>query len=503
MVEENVPKIQSIKLNLLMNAILRTSAFIFPLITFPYISRVLGASGNGAVTFAESIVNYFLIFAQLGIPTYGIKKCAECRHDTKKLNRTVQELLIINISTVIVSYIALIVMVLIVPRLIEYRVLILISSISILLNACGMDWLFQALEQYSYITFRNLGFKFLSIILMFIFIHSPENYVILGAINVVGNYGSNILNLLYARRFLSFKPMGEYNFRQHVKPILVFFLLSVSITIYTSLDSVMLGFMSTTAAVGFFAAGTKMKVILTSAVSAIGNVMLPRMSDYVANGRINDFHRMVRKSLNLVLLITTPLTIYFFVMSDATIDFLAGKGYAPAIVPMRILSFTVIIIGITNVLGLQVLVPTNREKYVAISTIIGAGADFFVNLIFIPRLGASGAAWATLIAEFSVLIVQVVVLRHEINILIQDIKPFRIVFSGVIAFVVLLVLHTGFEGLSSFLQLLITAPVFFFSYCVSLFIFKEPFTQIYLQQLITQINKSRRLNNLSNKNMKR
>lgn len=490
MTKQELPKVHSVKLNLLMNAILKMSAFIFPLVTFPYVSRILGPTGNGLVTFAESVVSYFAIFAQLGIPTYGIKICAECRDDRVKLNRTVQELLIINIFTVIVSYAVLIVMVITVPRLAESQVLIMISSISILLNAFGMDWLFQALEQYTYVTFRNLGFKLLSIILLFLFIHSPKDYIILGAINVIGNYGSNTMNLLYARRFLSFKPMGGYHFARHIKPILVFFLLSVSITVYTSLDSVMLGFLSTTTAVGFFAAGTKMKTILTSAVSAIGNVLLPRMSDYVAHGKFEDFRRMVSKSLNLVILVTIPLTSYFFIMADATIKFLAGEEYVPAIIPMKILSFTVIVIGVTNVLGLQVLVPTDREKYTVVSTIVGAIVDFAVNIILIPEFGATGAAYATLAAEFSVLMTQSIVLRHEISALIEGVKLTRIVLPGLVASLALLVLHQILCEFNAFMQLLITGPLFFGGYCFLLILFKEPFTWFYCHQLLIKLRRA-------------
>ena len=465
-----------------MNAILKMSAFIFPLITFPYVSRILGASGNGKVAFAESIVSYFAIFSQLGIPTYGIKKCAECRENKEELNQTVQELLLLNIVTMFVTYIALFILVMSVPRLAESRVLIFISSASILLNACGMDWLFQALEQYTYITFRNLGFKIVSIILMFALIHSPKDYVVLCAINVVGNYGSNILNFLYARRFLSFKKRKKYQIRRHIKPILIFFLLSVSITIYTSLDSVMLGFLSSTAEIGFFAAATKMKTILTSAVSSVGTVMLPRMSAYVSQGKVEDFRIMISKSLNLIFLLTVPLCLYFFIMSDATIDFLAGAGYVAAVIPMRILSFTVFFIGVTNVLGLQVLVPTGREKWTAVSTLIGAFVDFIVNLFLIPKLGAIGAAWATFAAEFSVLIFQIFILRDELKNFFIGIKFFRILAAGLLSFFALSVFIRFFSDLNSFYRLLISAPFFFILYGLLLLIFKEPFTRIYLVQ---------------------
>ena len=201
---KNFPKVQDIRWNFIMNAVLKMSAFIFPMITFPYVSRILGAQGNGKITFATSVISYFSMFAQLGIPTYGIRACAMCRNDKIKLNRTVQELLIINCVTVVLSYILLIVCLAFVPKFQENRNLIIITSVTIILNAIGMDWLFQALEQYSYITIRNLLFKVISIVLMFAFVHKTQDYIVYGAINVIGTCGSNVFNLIYSSKFFVF-----------------------------------------------------------------------------------------------------------------------------------------------------------------------------------------------------------------------------------------------------------------------------------------------------------
>ena len=205
MTKKSLPKSHGVKTNFIMNAILQMSAFIFPLITFPYVSRILGAAGNGKIAFAGSVVSYFSMFAQLGIPTYGIRVCATCRNNPRKLNKIVQELLILNSITLVLAYTAFVICTMTIPRLHEDWSLMMITSVTILLNAIGVDWLFQALEQYGYITIRNLAFKIISIILMFAFVHKPEDYIIYGAISVIGTCGSNVLNVFYAANFLEKK----------------------------------------------------------------------------------------------------------------------------------------------------------------------------------------------------------------------------------------------------------------------------------------------------------
>ena len=177
-------KQKSVKMNFVMNIILTMSNFIFPLITFPYVSRVLLPDGTGRVSFATSLVSYFAMFAQLGIPTYGIRACAKVRDDRKELTRTAQELLIINVVMSIISYAILFVALFTIPRLREDRTLYLVLSLTIILTSIGMEWLYKALEQYKYITIRSIIFKFVALIAMFALVHSKSDYVIYGGLTI-------------------------------------------------------------------------------------------------------------------------------------------------------------------------------------------------------------------------------------------------------------------------------------------------------------------------------
>lgn len=410
----NEEKNKSLKLNFLMNIILTMSSFIFPLITFPYVSRILLPVGTGKVSLATSIITYFSMFAQLGIPTYGIRVCAAARDDRKKLSKIAQELLIINLIMCVVSYIVLFGMIFSVSKMQEEKNLYIVLSFTIILTSIGMEWLYKALEQYTYITVRSVCFKFIALVAMFLLIHEQKDYVIYGGITIFAASASNVLNLINAHKYIDLKPVGNYDFKQHMKPILIFFAMSCATTIYTNLDTVMLGFMSTDADVGYYNAAVKIKVILVSVVTSLGTVLLPRASYYIQRGEVKEFHRITKKALNFVFLIATPLFVYFIYFAKEGIFFLSGNNYVGSIIPMQVIMPTLLLIGITNILGIQILVPTGREKIVLYSEIVGAIVDVIINALLIPVYASTGAAIGTLVAEFAVFVVQFYALKDEI-----------------------------------------------------------------------------------------
>ena len=407
-------KVQSIKINFVMNSILTMSSFIFPLITFPYVSRILLPSGIGKVSLATSVITYFTMFAQLGIPTYGIRACAKVRDNRKELTKVSQELLIISIIMSAISYMILFILLFSVSKFRCEKELYVILSFTILLTAIGMEWLYKALEQYTYITMRSVIFKFIALIAMFFLVHKQTDYVVYGGITIFAASASNILNLFNAYKYINLKPVGNYNFKRHIKPVLIFFAMSCATTIYTNLDTVMLGFMTTDADVGYYNAAVKIKVILVSVVTSLGTVLLPRASYYIQMGELKEFRRITRKALNFVFLMAMPLMLYFIYFAKEGIFFLSGDNYVGAIIPMQVIMPTLLLIGITNILGIQILVPTGREKIVLYSEIVGAIVDVIIYALLIPFYASTGAAIGTLIAEFAVFFVQIYILRDEI-----------------------------------------------------------------------------------------
>lgn len=464
-------KLKSIKLNFIMNSILTMSSFIFPLITFPYISRILLPAGTGKLSFVTSIVSYFAMFANLGIPTYGIRACAKVRDKKEELTRTVHELLFINIITSIASYLFLFATVMLVPTLREEKVLFAVVSSTIILGTLGMEWLYKALEQYTYITVRSIVFKLIAVILMFLFVHTKKDYVIYGGISVFAGVASNILNFINVHQYVSVKSVGNYNLRRHIKSVGVFFAMTCAITIYTNLDTVMLGFMKNSEEVGYYNAAVKIKGVLLSVVTSLGAVLLPRCSYYVEKGLMEEFRKIFSKAINFVFLFATPMMVYFILFAKQGIYFLSGSAYAGAIVPMQIIMPTILLIGLTNIMGMQILVPLGKEKFVLYSEIVGAIVDLIFNAMLIPLYGASGAAAGTLLAEGVVLIVQYMVLKRKIKEIFSQIHYFYLILATFLAGVASLWILA--LDLGKFMTLLITAVCFFGVYGAVLLVLNE------------------------------
>ena len=472
-------KIQSVKKNFVMNFILTAANFIFPIVTFPYVSRILLAEGTGKVAFAASIASYFSMIAALGIPTYGIRACARIRDDKDKLNKTVQELLIIHMSATSLALMFYFISVFIVPELYKEKTLMLINSLSILLNVFGVNWLYQALEQYSYITYRSIFFKIISIILMFFFNHQKSDYIIYGGIAIFANAGSNILNFIRLRKLINFKKVESYSFLVHIRPILVFFAQSVAITVYTNLDTVMLGFMQSDIEVGYYNAAIKIKTILLSLVTSLGTVLLPRLSYCIQKNDKIQFQTLISKSIRFVFIIALPLTIFFILFAKETLIVLSGRDFIGATLAMQIITPTILLIGLSNITGIQILTPLGKEKFVVYSVTFGAILDLIVNYICIPRLGAAGASLGTLIAEFSVLAVQIMYTSKQLHEVKCGFKIFKIIISCLFASILVLFINL-FTDFTVFFSLFVYAILFFGSYVICLILLKEEFVVDYI-----------------------
>lgn len=468
-------RIRSVKFNFIMNFILTASAIIFPLITAPYINRVLQAAGNGRVAFAASVLTYFSMFASLGIPTYGIRACAKVRDNKEELSKVVQELLIVNTVTMVITYAIFLVLLFVVPKFAAEKTLLMINSITLVLNVFGVSWLYNALEQYAYITACSMIFKVISIIMMFAWVHNPDDYVVYGAITVFAASGSYILNFINMHKFVSLKKRWKYDFKRHVKPIIIFFSMSAATSVYTNLDVVMLGFMKTNAEVGYYNAAIKVKVILVSFITSLGTVLLPRLSYYIENKEQEMFRKTIVKAFNFVLIMGTSVSLYFMIFSEESILILAGKGFGPAVLPMMLLMPTVFLIGMSNITGIQILTPLGREKEVLYSIVCGAVLDFILNFVLIPKYGAAGASFATLAAEVVVLVVQVVFLKEIIGGVVREIS-IRKTLIALVPACVTVVLFKNNIALAPFLMMCVTVVIFYGIYGVMLLMQKEKFT---------------------------
>lgn len=467
-------KIHSVKYNFIMNAILTVAGIIFPLITFPYISRVLLVEGSGKVAFATSVVTYFTMFASLGIPTYGVRACAIVRDNKEKLSKTVQELLIISGGTTLLTYIVFGISLFVIPEFAQERTLLLIVGLGIGLNTIGVQWLYNALEQYSYITTCSILFKVIGMILMFLLVKESSDYQIYGGVYVIASFGSYVLNFICLRKFVTFQKTGTYQFKQHLKHIMVFFAMSAGASIYLNLDVVMLRFLQSNEAVGYYNAGIKVKTVLVTCVTSLGTVLLPRLSYYIETADKKAFQLMVGKAFRFVFVAASAVTVYFSIFARESILLLSGEAFLPAVGPMMILMPTVLLIGLSNVTGIQILTPNGREQEVMYSIWGGAILDFVLNLIVIPKFSANGAALSTLLAEGMVLLLQCWFLRDVLWSYIRQVQCWKIVIALAVASVMTIPVKIWIDS-GVFVTLLVSAIVFFGGYAVVLLLLKEPF----------------------------
>lgn len=464
-------KVKSIKFNAIMNIILTMSSFIFPLITFPYTSRILMPDGMGRVSFATSIVYYFSIIAQLGIPTYGICECAKVREDVEKLSKTVHEILIINVITTVISYICFVISLFCIPRLAEEKTLFLILSVSIFFNTLGVEWLYKALEKYQYITSRSIAFKVLSLLLLFTFVHKKDDYLIYAAITIFASVGSNILNFIHLSKHVQFKWFGNYNLKRHLKPVLLLFSMSVASVIYTNLDTVMLGFLTSEEEVGYYTAAVKIKTIMVTVVTSLSTVLLPRVTYYWENGLRDEFYRVCEKTFKFLVLLASPIVIFFIIFAKEGIVFLSGAKYIPAVLSMQIIMPTVIFIGLSNLTGIQMMIPMGKTKFVLYSEILGAILDLGINFALIPIMGSAGAALGTVVAEFGVMLYQFLIIKDFVIHAIKKIGFVKWILAVIVSTVIGVI--TLSLNLVPFFQLLVSGILFIGSYLLVLLVSKD------------------------------
>ena len=479
-------KQKSIKVNFIMNVILTMSSFIFPLITFPYVSRILLPEGMGKVAMGTAVVAYFALLARLGIPMYGIRACAEVRDDKMQLSKVVHELFLINLGMTGISYLLFFATVFAVPSFRSEYILYLIMGTTLLFETIGVEWLYKGLEEYSYITYRSIFFKILALAATFLFVHTKADYIKYGAITILAASASNLLNFYNLRKYITFHVFSHYNFKIHVKPILIFFATTCAIVIYTQLNTVMLGLMKTNADVGLYDSAMKIKNILVSVVTALGAVLLPRASYYVKQGLFEEFSRITAKAIHFVCILALPLIAYFMLFATNGIHFLSGKAFDGAILPMQIILPTIFLIGLTNVIGIQVLVPLGKEKEVFYSVAGGGVVDLIACVFLIPTFSVVGAAVSNLLAELAVFVLQIYFVakcRDKVSVA----KALGDVSYGKILLAIIAALGVACQckilTWKDFYILLLSGTIFFSVYGISLYMMKEKF----LMELLTPV----------------
>lgn len=392
---------QSVKVNYILNLINTGTQMLFPLITFPYVCRVIEADGIGQINFFQSIISYISLFTCLGIPMYAIREIARDRSDVVQMNRTAMEILLLHSMLTLVGYAIVAILCLTVPQIKVNIPLFLILSLTIFFTAIGCEWFYRGIEDFKYITIRGLFIKTVSVVLLFIFVKSKTDLLYYGCYTVFGVLGGNIFNFFRLRKYIHRENIifSELHIKRHVKPVLKVFSFSVVTSIYLQLNTVLLGFLKNALAVGYFAAATKVMQMLLTMSACLGSVMMPRASHLIAENKEDEFNRLIQKSYDFTLAIALPMTIGLIFCAPSLITALCGVKFEHSILPSQIIAPIILMVAISNVFGIQVLFPKGKINIVTLCCGIGAVADLILNLCLIPFFSYIGTSIAYLGAE--------------------------------------------------------------------------------------------------------
>lgn len=362
-----------------------------------------------------------------------------------------------------------------------------IYSFIMLFNAIGVEWLYKALEKYQYITIRTIVARTIALIAIIALVHKKEDLWIYSSIVVFVSYGNLIINFLRMGKYVSLKKQNDYDFKRHIKPLLVFFGITVTTTIYSNLNITALGFIKGDVAVGYFNVAIKIRAILVSIVTSLGVVLLPRVSYYVENKMMDSFANISKKALNFVVVVGIPLVVYFIAFSEHSIRFVSGNSFLEAAVPFAIIVPTTLLMGLSNTTGVQMLVPLGKENAVLKSQIYASIVCAILCLVLIPSFGLIGASFVALITELTVFVVQCFCLPKEYRYMLKEIFNIKALVSSIAALLVALMLKDFFS--SSFWVLAVTFSVYIVVYGLLLICLKENITLEILRNIKKLIKK--------------
>lgn len=396
---------KSIGVNAGLNMLRTACQVIFPLITFPYVSRVLHVENIGIYNFCQSVISYFSLAAGLGISTYAIREGVKYREDEEQMSVFASEVFSINFFSTVLSYLALVVCILLIPKFNQYSLIISLFSISIVFTLIGCEWIFQIFEDYKFITIRGIAFQFISLILLLVFVRNSSDLLSYVLITVLSSSGANIICAISRRKYCKIRLVFNKKILKHLTPILVLFATTVATTIYVYSDTTMLGFFSGNIAVGLYSVSTKIYNIVKQMLAAVIIVSIPRLSGYLREKNTERFNQTANQILNVLVVVVVPAMIGLIALSKNIVLIIAGEEYINATMSLKILAVALLFSIFSWFYTSCILIPYRCESKVLIATIVAAIANIGLNFILIPSFQQDAAAFTTAIAEFLSMII--------------------------------------------------------------------------------------------------
>lgn len=422
-----------LKKNVLFNLILSISQVLFPIIIFPYASRILEPKGIGSVAFIDSITSIFLLVAYLGIPIYGVREISKVKNDPVKRSNLYAELVLIHfISTLLLSVIYLGCSY-IFPALIVHRNLIFIGLCTLLFNVFVTEWYFQGTEDFSYITKRTLLVRGVFIVLLFTFIKSKTDTVLYYGLMSLSFFFNGMFNFLYARKHVNIS-FESIDIKRHLKPLITILGSNLAISIYLLIDTTVLGLIKGEVIVGYYSSAVKITKISITLITALGIVLIPQITQAFSEHNYKRVNELISKSINYTSTIAVPIFLGVIITAPFLVNVIVGPKFHESILLIRVLAIITIIIGFTNVFAWQILTPLGKDKTIFKIVTIGMVINLSLNLVVIPFFSALGATVINILTEAFVMLMALHYVR-KLNVVTLSYKSLLNAFIGSICFI--------------------------------------------------------------------
>lgn len=404
----------SIKKNFSYNLILTFCNYLFPIFTFPYVSRVLGVNNIGIFSFVDGIVNYFVLFSALGIGSYGVREIAKFNGNREKIDIVFSNLFFLNIVFLAIALLVYICCIFYLDAFANYTSFLWIGIAKIIFSAFLLDWFFQGLQHFKYITTCSVVIKFFYVLAVFLFVkteHDIYNYYVLTCFTVVVN---SIVNWVHSSSLCSFyfKYISVKNF---IIPVLAYGYYKIITSMYTSFNVVFLGFCSGDVEVGYFSTATKLYTVIMSVFTAFTTVMVPKVSELLYKKDYERLHDIADNTFSLLGVVSFPIIWFSLIFASDIVFILSGSGYEGACIPFRIVIFMLLIIGMEQIVIQQFLLATSGSKPIYILSTLGAVVGLSLNFVLTPKLGSVGSAISWGVSEFCVLNIGLYFLKKQIG----------------------------------------------------------------------------------------
>lgn len=412
---------KSLKINAALNIIRQVCAIVFPLITFPYVSRTLGVEAYGKVNFSTSILSYISLLAGLGVSGYAIREGARIRDDRERFERFADEVFSINVVSTLISYVVLAVLVLFWSKLDAYRALIGILSVNILLTTLGTDWINTIYEDFLYLTVRYMICQTIAVAATLLFVKGPEDVALYAVCSNMGMMLANTSNLFYIRKKLGIrlKLTWKMNVRRHLRPIMLLFGNMISSMIYLYSDTTMLGVFIGDAAVGFYTVSSRIYFLIKQLINAVSGVLVPRLCHDLESKSGGESNGSVHTVLGILTVVVFPIALGMICMGREIIVLIAGEAYAAAYPALAILSIALIFATYACIYISVVMLAQRKDREILFASSVSALTNIVLNFILIPRYSYNAAAFTTLVSEFLMLAMGVYYTRRTISLKIS------------------------------------------------------------------------------------